>query len=185
MSDLNNVRIRKFDFKDIKNKVEWINDPNNNKYLHYDLPLEYKKTCDWFEKNKDNINRFDAVIEVDGLPVGIVGLLSIDYKNKKCEEYITIGRLDYKRKGIATKALQMICRYGFENLGLNKIVAYVEYGNPSLYLHTKVGFQIEGFLKNDLLVDSKYIDRFILGLTRDDFIFSDGKGTGLNEYTNI
>ena len=166
MYKLDDVKIRKFEFKDIENKIEWINNPENNKYLHYDLPLEYKKTCSWFENIKDNKSRYDAVIEYNGTPVGIVGLLEIDYKNKKCEEYITIGDTSLKRKGIATKALELICSYAFNDLKLDKVVAYVEYGNPSLYLHTKVGFQIEGFLRNDLIVDGKSIDRFILGLFR-------------------
>ena len=38
------VRIRKFERKDIPKKVEWINNPQNNKFLHYDIPLEVEKT---------------------------------------------------------------------------------------------------------------------------------------------
>lgn len=164
----NDVKIRKFEFKDISNKINWINNPENNRFLHYDLPLEYKKTCKWFENIKNNNDRFDAVIEYKGSPVGIVGLLNIDYKNKKCEEYITLGETSLKRKGISTKALKLICSYAFEDLKLKKVVAFVEYGNPSLYLHTKVGFKIEGFLRNDLIVGGESVDRFILGLAEQD-----------------
>lgn len=164
MCEFEDVKIRKFEFNDINKKIEWINNPKNNEFLHYDLPLEYEKTCKWFEKNKDNKNRYDAIIEYKGRPVGIIGLLNIDFKNKKCEEYITIGDTSLKRKGIGTKALNLICLYAFKILKLNKVTAYVEYGNPSLYLHTKVGFEIEGFLKNDLIVDEKLVDRFVLAL---------------------
>ena len=38
-----NVTIRKFEEKDIANKIKWINDERNNRFLHYDLPLEYEK----------------------------------------------------------------------------------------------------------------------------------------------
>ena len=166
--NLDDVKIRKFEFKDINNKISWINNPENNRYLHYDLPLEYKKTCKWFESIKNNNDRLDAVIEYKGSPVGIVGLLNIDYKNKKCEEYITLGETSLKRKGISTKALELICSYAFNDLNLKKVVAFVEYENPSLYLHTKVGFKIEGFLRNDLIVGNESVDRFILGLTEQD-----------------
>ena len=44
------ISIRKFNENDIHNKIKWINDSKNNKYLHYDLPLEYDKTLKWFEK---------------------------------------------------------------------------------------------------------------------------------------
>ena len=77
------ISIRKFESKDIPKKVEWINHSENNKYLHYDIPLKIEKTEKWFEKNKDRTDRFDAVIEADGVPCGTIGLLSIDQKNKK------------------------------------------------------------------------------------------------------
>ena len=77
------VTIRKFEKIDIPKKVEWINNPANNRYLHYDLPLEIKKTESWFDQNAEKDDRFDAVIEADGVPVGLIGLLTIDLKNKK------------------------------------------------------------------------------------------------------
>ena len=61
-----NVRIRKFEKRDIPNKVKWINDPENNTFLHDGLPLEIGKTEAWFEKNQDRTDRYDAVIEADG-----------------------------------------------------------------------------------------------------------------------
>ena len=38
------ISIRKFESKDIPKKVEWINNSENNKYLHYDIPLKIEKT---------------------------------------------------------------------------------------------------------------------------------------------
>lgn len=38
------VSLRKFTKDDIPKKVEWINNPDNNRFLHYDLPLEEEKT---------------------------------------------------------------------------------------------------------------------------------------------
>ena len=42
------VTLRKFEERDIKNKVRWINDSANNQYLHYELPLEEEKTKQWY-----------------------------------------------------------------------------------------------------------------------------------------
>lgn len=77
------VTIRKFEKKDIENKIRWMNDPRNNRFLHYDFPLEYEKTLAWYEGIKDREDRYDGVIEADGKPVGLIGLLSIEKKNKK------------------------------------------------------------------------------------------------------
>lgn len=60
-----NVNIRPFTENDILNKVRWINDCENNKFLHYELPLDEDKTRAWFHKNKDRADRYDAIIEYD------------------------------------------------------------------------------------------------------------------------
>ena len=46
-----NVNIRPFTENDILNKVRWINDCENNKYLHYELPLDEDKTRAFYHKN--------------------------------------------------------------------------------------------------------------------------------------
>ena len=80
-----NIKVRDFCESDIDNKIKWINDDKINRFLHYDLPLVKEKTKTWFNNIKNVTNRYDAVIEVDGVPVGLIGLLSIDSKNKKAE----------------------------------------------------------------------------------------------------
>lgn len=64
------ILIRDFKENDIKNKIEWINDPRNNTFLHYDIPLNYKDTLNWY-KTKDKSKRIDCIIEYDSIPVGL------------------------------------------------------------------------------------------------------------------
>ena len=168
------VRIRKFRFEDIPLKIEWINNPANNEFLHYDLPLEYEKTVEWFKCNKDRTDRFDAVIEYLGEPVGICGLLNIDYKNSKAEDYMTVGNTLYKRRGIATKAGTLNALYCFEVLKLNRLYAYIEVGNQSLGLYLKRGFNVEGYLRESLKKGDIYVDRFVLGMSRKNLVTPGG-----------
>lgn len=172
MYQYEDVKIRRFTFDDIPLKIEWINNPENNKFLHYDLPLEYEKTVAWFKKNENNKARFDVIIEYQGMPVGLAGLLNIDYKNLKAEDYITIGETSFKKQGIATKAGMLVALYGFEVLKLNKIYAYIELNNPSLHLYLKKGFHVEGFLRNDLYMSGRFVDRYILGMSKEDLRMS-------------
>lgn len=168
------VRIRKFQFEDIPLKLEWVNNPQNNQFLHYDLPLEYGKTVAWFERNKDNNGRFDAVIEYEGVPVGLCGLLNIDYKNSKAEDYMIVGDPSYKRKGIATKAGTLNALYCFEELKLNKLYAFIEVGNNSLQLDLKRGFSVEGYLRQSIRKEDTFADRYVLGLYRHTLLIPDG-----------
>lgn len=151
--------LRNFKREDIEHKVRWINDPENNTYLHYDIPLRVDLTLQWF-LNKDNKKRCDCVIEYNGIPVGVIGLLGIDYLNSKAEYYITLGEKSFKRMGIATRATKMLIEYAFQTLKLHKLYLNVDEMNESAcQLYEKVGFQCEGIFKDDLFHRGQFINR--------------------------
>lgn len=132
------VRIRKFEETDIPLKVEWINNPNNNKYLGYDLPLTIEKTHRWFENNKTRSDRVDFTILADGIPVGTNGFIGID---NDAEYYITIGEEIYKGKGVATEATRLALKYAFEELKLPKVHLTTDKNNiAAKSLYEKIGF---------------------------------------------
>ena len=165
------VTIRKFDRTDIPKKVEWINNPENNQFLHYDIPICVEKTEKWFDSHEGEDTRFDAVIEADGIPVGTIGLLAIDKKNSKAEYYIAMGETAYKGKGVAKKASKLILEYGFQTIGLNRIYLFTEVENIAAQkLFEKVGFTKEGIIRQDIVSHGCYVDRFAYGLLREDWI---------------
>lgn len=164
------INIRKFSIEDIPNKVEWINNPKNNKYLHYNLPLEVQKTINWFKNNEKRTDRFDAIIEVDGIPVGLIGLLGIDRNNSKAEYYISMGNTSFKGKGVATEASRLILDYAFRDLRLNNIYLFTEVDNViAQRLFEKVGFIKEGLLKKDIYYKGHFVDRYAYAINRNDF----------------
>ena len=164
------VKIRKFEKCDIPEKVKWVNNPENNVFLHYDLPLEIEKTERWFENNLGRTDRYDGLIEADGNPVGIIGLLSIDQKNKKAEYYVLMGNTDFKGKGIAKEASRQIINYGFYELGLNRIYLFTEVKNETAQkLFERVGFTKEGCLRADLFSHGKFVDRYVYSILKEDW----------------
>lgn len=165
------VSIRKFGREDIPKKVEWINNPANNKFLHYDIPLEVKKTQKWFDSIEKRIDRYDAVIEADGVPCGTIGLLNIDRKNSKAEYYIAMGDVSLKGKGISTQASKLIIEYGFKELGLNRIYLFTEIDNiPAQRLFEKVGFIKEGCIRSDIVSHGQFVDRYAYSIIRDEYL---------------
>lgn len=163
--ELMKVNIRKFTENDIPNKIEWINNPENNKYLHYDLPLEYEKTVEWFERIKERIDRYDAVIEADGKPVGLIGLLEIT--DESAEYYVSMGETAYKGKGIASDASRLLLKYAFETLRLNEVYLYTEVENvKAQHLFSKIGFSMIGVRYNDVISHGKSVDRYEYLITK-------------------
>lgn len=168
------VTIRKFEEKDIENKIEWINNPLNNKYLHYDLPLKLDKTLNWYQNNKDRNDRYDGVIEVDKKPIGVIGLLGIELEKKEAEYYITIGDRNFLGQGIAYKATNLLLEYAFTNLKLNKVFLFTEVENKKAQkLFEKIGFKKERMLKNEIYYQNRYISRYIYNFYKQDFYMKD------------
>jgi acetyltransferase, GNAT family len=171
------IKIRKFEKSDIPIKVEWVNNPENNLFLHYDIPIEIGKTERWFENNLGRNDRYDGIIEADGCPVGLIGLLSIDKKNNKAEYYVMMGNTDFKGKGIAKEASRQIINYGFYELGLNRIYLFTEVKNDiAQKLFERVGFTKEGCLRADLLSHGKFVDRYVYSILKKDWEKVNGRG---------
>lgn len=164
------ITIRKFEREDIPNKVKWINDPANNQFLHYDLPIEISKTQRWFDNNVGRTDRYDAVIEADGMACGIIGLLGIDKRNSKAEYYVTMGEASLKGRGIATEASKIILEYAFKDLNLNKVFLYTETENIAAQkFFEHIGFKREGVIRQDLYSRERFVDRIMYGMLKNDF----------------
>lgn len=169
------VRIRKFRFEDIPLKIEWINKAENNTYLGYDLPLEYEKTCRWFDSIKDRSDRFDAVVEYFEKPVGLVGLVNIDRKNLKASDYIVIGDLSVRGRGLGLKAGQLNFLHAYHDLGMNKLYGFIEVGNVESMKRTRrLGGHVEGYLRDDRWKDGHPVDTYAVGYYREEFTMPDG-----------
>lgn len=164
-----NIRIRKMQLSDIDYKIGWINDPKVNEFLHYDLPITKDRTIEWFNRIKNKSNRYDGIIEYNGIPAGIIGLLNID--GDSAEYYITLG-IDYSGKGIAKNASNLLLKKAFLDFNLKKIILYTEVDNikaQNLFerlLFRKVGVEKEKVFNQR---KGKYVDRFIYVLTRQEF----------------
>ena len=166
------VSVRLFNEDDITNKIHWINNSENNEFLHYDIPLTYEKTLLWYQ-NKDNDSRIDCVIEFNGAPVGLIGLLNISTVHRKAEFYICIGDITVKRKGVATISTNLILKYAFEKMLLNKVYLNVDSENSAACkLYEKIGFVCEGEFKEDLFHRGKMINRKRYAMLNKEFITS-------------
>ena len=165
---LGKTSIRLFRESDIPCKVRWINDSENNKFLHYDRPLDEDKTRVWFHKNKDRADRYDAIIEYDRNPVGVIGLLSI--VDGRAEYYITLGESRYRGKGIARDASILLLKYAFDELDLLEVYLYTEVHNiPAQKLFEKCGFVKYRLDKNSAVNRGKLVDRFYYSITASEF----------------
>ena len=79
-------------------------------------------------------------------------------------------RTSSTRQGIATKAACLVARYGFEELGLQRIELVISKDNtPSLRVAKKLGAIREGLLRNGLRILGSPCDAYMHSLIPKDF----------------
>ncbi len=98
-------------------------------------------------------------IEFEGEYVGNIGLhVQDDVYRKTAELGYFIGE-PYWNRGITTRAVNLICEYGFRELDIIKIFSGVfEYNIPSQKVLEKCGFVREAVLKDSVLKNEKIWD---------------------------
>ncbi len=165
------VRLRALAEEDMILKVKWYNDPAVRKTLVIDEVFGVEKTVAWFKTLSANDFRADFLVEsLDGVPVGITGLLNIDRKNRTAECYCVIGERSFWGKGLGTEIHSVLFQWGFEFLSIEKIWASIRTNNPAIFrVVEKLGFKVEGTLRKDKVVDGERIDLHLIGLLKDEF----------------
>lgn len=165
------ISLRPMSEADMALRVRWFNDPEVNKTLILDETLYLDKTIDWFKRAISDDSRRDFLIEtLDEKPIGFAGLVGIDHRDKIAEIYIVIGEKEYWGKGVMAQAESLLIKWGFETLNLHKIWAQARPMNvASIITMKKLGFQIEGTLRQERYIAGEWIDVIRAGLLRDEF----------------
>ena len=159
---------------DLPTRVEWMNDPRIYTNMGFTPPITLENTIAWFEKNQRLDNRIDVTyLDDNGNIVGFGGISLID-KVLQCGETYTFISPDFHHKGLGTHANQLLIDYGFNHLKLNKIVSHVDEPNiASRKVREKLGFKLEGIIRQSKMLNGKLIDRYHYGLLRSEYVRPD------------
>lgn len=166
-----NIRLRAIEREDIPRFTEWLNDPEVIAGLFLNVPLSNWDETKWFEKLADRSpEERPLAIEVKNkddqwIHIGNIGLEMFEWTNRQAEFGIFIGKKEYWNKGLGFKAIQLILKHGFETLNLNRIYLKVYETNlPAINLYKKIGFVLEGKLRQSLYKNNQYFDIFIMSM---------------------
>lgn len=102
------------------------------------------------------------VIETENGPAGMIDLADYDPLNSRAE--VCIGILGcYRGKGIAARALQLLCQYATGRLHLHQLYAYIPTWNSnSIRVFEKAGFTEHSTLKDWIRSEEGYSDAILM-----------------------
>lgn len=154
---------------------KWINDQKVRIFSRNEVPHTKEDIKKWFEEPSQGESKkhigFELWHKEDKRVIGNGGLSRIDYIVRKANIWMVIGEKDYWGKGLASEGVKLILDYTFKEINLNKVYAGVFEPNiASWSCAEKVGFRIEGRLKNYIYVDGKRHDARKYAIFREDWL---------------
>lgn len=156
--------------------VNWLNDPEVTQYLETKwTKQDFKAIQDFVDAQRKNDHSvlFAIISKENDVHIGNIKIGPVNVHHRHADISYFIGNKTYWNKGVATEAIRLICRFGFQDLELNKVEAGVyETATASWKALEKNGFRREGTLREQALLDGKYIDIFRYGLLKSEWKLS-------------
>ena len=91
-------------------------------------------------------------------------------QDRSAEIGIMIGERQYWNRGFGTEAMRLMVQHGFENLNLHRIFLRVFETNPrGKRSYEKVGFKLEGRMREARYLKGKYIDVCLMSILKSEW----------------
>lgn len=153
--------------------LAWLHDPEVNRYLQTGrFPVTKADLKEYFERfkhGKENL-LFAIVDRKTDQHIGNVTLNHIDWTHRTADTGLVIGRKEFWGKGYAYEAWFLVIGYALRRLGLRKLIAgAVERNKSSVEVLKKLGFRVEGTLRQEFYLDGEYLDVLRFGLLAEEF----------------
>jgi RimJ/RimL family protein N-acetyltransferase len=171
----NRIRLRQIEPEDWEVHFLWNMDSQIARDVN-DLPFPESKVRvkAWAEEqSKANPEKDEFILAIElresGQQIGIINSHHCDPRVGEFMYGIAIRR-EHQREGYASEAIILLMRYFFDELRYQKCTIDVHgWNEASVQLHEKLGFVKEGKVRRSLFTQGKYFDRFIYGMTIEEF----------------
>jgi RimJ/RimL family protein N-acetyltransferase len=165
------VYLRPLEVADAAVVTPWFNDPDVTRFLLRHQPMSLHAEEEFLRRipvNENDIVLGIALKETDAL-IGTAGLHP-EYRCRSARFGITLGDKSTWDKGYGTTVTLLMVNYAFETLNMNRVWLHVyEYNPRGQHVYEKVGFRVEGRLRQETYRDGRYWDVITMGLLREEW----------------
>lgn len=158
------LKIRLFNKEDVDDLYEYCSDEEVTKYLPFTTYTEKQEAIDRINYCMEGYEKLQApilwAIEYKGENklIGGIDFVKWDDENNVAEIGYVLNK-KYWNKGIMTEALATVIKFGFENMGLNRIELCCDERNvASSRVMEKNGLKYEGTLRQKKFIKGEYVN---------------------------
>ena len=170
------IYLRKLEESDLDRTWQWINQPDIYTAIGTAIPVTKTAQRRWFEElDKSNTKIVFAICLHNGdQHIGNISLDLVDYRHRNARVAMFVADADLRGQGIGTRAMQLLIEYAFDFMNLHRLYCKTTAGNPAvLDFYHKLGFRVEGQLREHEYLEGQYVDKVMLGLLRSEVVQDD------------
>jgi RimJ/RimL family protein N-acetyltransferase len=164
------IYLRQLDRRDLNETyLGWLNDPEVTRYMETGtFPSTQQDLEDFYQRA---VNSRDQVVlaivdKKSDLHIGNLKLGPIQWIHRRA----TFGIMKFWGKGVGQEATSLAVEYAFTRLNLLRIDLGVFAEHESaVRCYEKVGFKVEGRMRQDLFCNGEYKDRLWMGILRSEY----------------
>ncbi len=163
-----NAICRQIKEEDLEMIMNWRMMPEITRYMNSDPVLTLEGQKKWFKKIRESERDLYWMLEVDGVPSGVVSLVEFDGHKVHTGVYIAAKE---KRSLKLTMYLQWnLYRYSFEVLKANKVCEEVFEANKGVNrILDMCGSKREGVLRNHVYKNGEYYNVIVRGILKEEW----------------
>mgnify|MGYP006289893299 FL=1 len=170
------IELRPFSLQHINTHYRWNNDPEltflDSEYPHKDESFEsFLNRMKPIAEGKNPTSRLLEIFdEGEERLLGVIDIHAIDQHNRRCFIQITIGDRNSCNDDCQQQALDKALRYCFEHLDMHKVATTsFDFNTDWINLVKERGFKKEGALRDHVLKDDKFRDKYIFSLLEKEY----------------
>jgi len=160
-----NMMLRKLKADDAPRMLEWMKDPDINRFFQFDAAaVDLATVLAFIDAAQDfSTNRHYAVVDDTDTYVGTISLKGIDAKHQNAEYAVSMTKHAIGT-GAALDATAALMHIAFDELNLHKVYLNVFSDNVrAIRFYEKFGFVREGLSKDQVFVRGAFRDLYWYG----------------------
>jgi len=146
----------------------WQNDPEVWRAMDYERPFSLRDIAKEEARGREEGHPF--VIEVEGRPVGRIGLNQFRRRDRICSLYLFIGDRSQRGKGRGRDAIIALIGYAFDRWDLHQVELWsLAWNERAIKLYESCGFVRDATLRDRSYQDGEWVDRVVMSVQREEF----------------
>jgi UDP-4-amino-4,6-dideoxy-N-acetyl-beta-L-altrosamine N-acetyltransferase len=157
------VQLGAIEKKDLERIRSWRNEYAVFRWCRQNDLISDAQQEAWFERIQQDSSIKMYRIQVEDQPVGVCGLTSLDWPNRRAEFSLYIAP-QFQKRGYGRQALQTLFTHGFKTLGLNCIWGESMDDNPAIAMFESLGMKREGVRRDFYFREGRHWDAYLFSV---------------------